>query len=207
MTAQKGPCGHAQIGKIIEDMEQLLPSESIDRPDYRACRTTYGLLSTTFKRTADSNTPQKDYKELQALQKVLRHRLASLDPTRGLPRKFLGPLESLKSGIDDALTQGVTIDYLIRGVRDILEENPDATPAPKPAPVKMVSETRFKNVWDELQAEKDKNRKLNEENNVLAMKLREYERSKAMSSSSTGEPQSKKQRFCTEWIADVPSSN
>jgi hypothetical protein len=32
--------GHAQIGKIIEDMEALLPSELVDRADYRRCRTT-----------------------------------------------------------------------------------------------------------------------------------------------------------------------
>src|SRR4051812_3343889 len=127
-------------------MEALLPSESIDRADYRRCRTTYGALSTTYKRASDSNNPEKEYKELQELEKVLRSRLANLDPTRGLPRKFQGPLDQLKIGLDDALKKGVTVEFLIQGLKDILEEKPDATPAPKPDPVKMVSGVRFQKV-------------------------------------------------------------
>ncbi|KAL1793286.1 hypothetical protein ACET3X_008268 [Alternaria dauci] len=167
--------GHGQIGKIIEDMEELLPSESIDRADYRACRTTYGRLSATYKRASDSDTPEKDYKELQALEKTLRHRLSNLDASRGLPRKFKGPLDDLKSGIDDALERGVSIEFLIQGLKDALEEKPDATPAPKPVPPKMVPEKRYKAVLEELRIEKEKNRKLNEENNRMALELKQYQ--------------------------------
>jgi hypothetical protein len=167
--------GHAQIGKIIEDMEALLPSESIDRADYRACRTTYGLLSTTYKRANDSNSPMKEYRELRELESVLRKRLSNLNPTKGLPRKFKAPLDDLRTGIDNALKDGVGIDFIIRGLRDVLEDKPDATPAPKEAPVKMVSEKRFKKVWDDWKSEQEKNRKLNEENNRLTMELKQYQ--------------------------------
>ncbi|KAF1838343.1 hypothetical protein BDW02DRAFT_586016 [Decorospora gaudefroyi] len=168
-------CGHGQIGKIIEDMEKDLPSESVDRPDYRRCRTTYGLLSTTYRRANDSNDPEKEYKELQQLEKCLRDRLANLDPSKGLPRKFNGPLDALKDGIDNALNQGVTIEFLIRGLKDVLEEKPNATPAPKPDPVKMVSGARFKKVYEELAIEKKKNKTLNEENNDLVRRLKLYQ--------------------------------
>jgi hypothetical protein len=172
-------------------MEELLPSESIDRADYRACRTTYGLLSTAYKRANDSNTPEKDYKDLQALEKSLRHRLSNLDPKRGLPRKFQGPLDNLKSGVDAALEDGVTIEFLIQGLKDVLNENPDATPAPKPVPAKMVSEKRFKAVLEELRNEKDKNRKLNEELNRMTLEFKQY---KIRQQVDASEPPSKKRR-------------
>jgi hypothetical protein len=179
--------GHAQIGKIIEDMEALLPSELVDRADYRRCRTTYGLLSTTYKRANDSNKPVKEYQELRELEKVLRKRLTELDVLRGLPPKFKAPLDNLKAGIDNALKDGLGIDYIIRGLRDILEEKPDATPAPKQAPVKTVSETRYLKVWNDWKAEQEKNRKLNEENNRLTLELKQYQ----MRDRSNGEPPEK----------------
>jgi hypothetical protein len=170
-------------------MEELLPSESIDRADYRACRTTYGLLSTTYKRANDSNTPEKDYKELQVLEKSLRYRLSNLGAKRGLPRKFQGPLDDFKTGVDGALKMGISIDFLIQDLKDALDEKPDATPAPKPVPAKMVSEKRFKTVLEELRKEKDKNRKLNEENNHITLELKQY---KAREQAS--EPPLKKRR-------------
>ena len=172
-------------------MEELLPSESVDRGDYRRCLTTYGALSTTYKRASDSNNPSKEYKELQDIEKVFRHRLANLDPTRGLPRKFQAPLDKLKAGIDDALDKGVTIDFLIQGMRDILDEKPDATQASKVVPVNMVSGVRHKAVVEALAAEKEKNQKLNEENNRLAMQLKQYEMRER---STTGEPPLKRRR-------------
>ncbi|EFQ87412.1 hypothetical protein PTT_17127 [Pyrenophora teres f. teres 0-1] len=169
------PPGHGQIGKIIEDMEEMLPSESIDRADYRGCRTTYGVLSMTYKRANDSNNPAREYKQLRDIEKSLRERLTNLDVTKGLPRKFQDPLDRLRNGVEDALGKGVTVDFLIQGMRDMLEEKPDATPAPKPEPVKMVSGARHKALVDALSAEREKNRKLNEENNRLAMLLKQYE--------------------------------
>lgn len=170
-------------------MEELLPSETIDRADYRRCRTTYGALSTTYKRAHSSKEPSKEYRELQELEKVLRNRLENLNPTRGLPRKFQAPLDQLKAGVDYALANGVSIDFLIQGVKDMLEGKPDATPSPKPEPIKMVSGARHKAVVEALAAEKEKNGKLNEENNRLAMELKQYQMRERL---STGEPPLKK---------------
>ncbi|KAI4951183.1 hypothetical protein J4E91_003889 [Alternaria rosae] len=188
--------GHGQIGKIIEDMEELLPSETIDRADYRRCRTTYGLLSTAYKRANHSNEPEKDYKELQKLEKTLRDRLSNLDPARGLPRKFQDPLDNLKAGIDGALEMGVTVEFLIEGLKDILNEKPDATPAPKAELTRLVPEKRLQRYLEELRIEKDKNRKLNEENNRLILELKQYKmREDAISSwPPLSEPPLKKRR-------------
>jgi hypothetical protein len=172
-------------------MEELLPSETIDRADYKKCRTTYGVLSTTYKRANDSNTPEKEYKELQELEKCLRHRLSNLDPTRGLPRKFQRPLDDLKAGIDGALGNGVSVDFLIEGLKDVLNENPDATPAHKPEPNRLVPEKRLKKVLGELRNEKDKNRKLNEENNRIILELKQY---KMREEENSREPPLKKRR-------------
>jgi hypothetical protein len=169
MGASQGTRGHAKVGKIIEDIEQLLPSELVDQSDYRRCRTTYGLLSTTYKRTLDSKDPTNEYKQLSSLERGLRTRLANLDPDKGLPRKIQGPLDSLTTGIDDVLKQGVTIDFITQGLKHVLDETPDATPAPKPEPAKTVPEARYKKVREELAAEKEKNKKLNEESNGLVL--------------------------------------
>ena len=83
--------------------------------------------------------------------------------------------DDLKSGVDGALERGVSTDFLIQGLKDALEDKPGATPAPKPVPPKMVSEKRFKTVLDELRNEKEKNRKLNEENNRMALELKRYQ--------------------------------
>jgi hypothetical protein len=169
MSVAQGTRGHTQIGRIIEDMEQLVPSESVDRSDYRRCRTTYGLLSRTYKRANESNDPTNEYKQLSSLERDLRTRLANLDPAKGLPHKFQGPLDSLRTSIDNALKQGVTIDYLIRGLNNMLNEKPKATSAPKPERAKTVPEARYNRLQEELAAEKEKIKKLNEESNCLVL--------------------------------------
>ena len=157
------------------DMEALLPSESFKRQDYIGCCTTYGALSIMYKRVNDSDNPEKKYHEIKGSTKELRRRLITLDPIRGLPRKFQAPLDELEEGIENALKAGVTIDFVIRGIRDILEERPDATPAPRPEPVRVVPERLPKEVSEKLEKEREKFHKLNEENNRLILKLKQYE--------------------------------
>ncbi|EUC32841.1 hypothetical protein COCCADRAFT_26730 [Bipolaris zeicola 26-R-13] len=158
---------------ILVDTRRSVGSSQIERKDYLRCRTTYGLLSTTYKRINHSNNPKKEYQELQGVAKDLRHRLTNLDPSRGLPRKFQAPLDELEAGIDITLNSGVTIDFVISGLRDMLEETNDA-PVLKREPVKMVDEARLKKTSEELAAEREKNRKLNEEKNRLVLELRKY---------------------------------
>lgn len=155
-------------------METFLPSASIKRKDYLRCRTTYGLLSTTYKCINGSNNPEKEYQEVQGVAKDLRHRLTNLDPSRGLPRKFQAPLDELEAGIDTVLKSCVTIDFVTLRLRDMLEETDDA-PVLKREPVKMVDEARLKKVREELAAEWEKNYKLNEENNRLVLELKKYQ--------------------------------
>ncbi|EUC44560.1 hypothetical protein COCMIDRAFT_6166 [Bipolaris oryzae ATCC 44560] len=177
-------CGHEKIGRIIANMEALLPSASIERRDYLRCRTTYGLLSITYKRINDSNNPEKEYQELQGVAKDLRHRLTNLDLSRSLSRKFQALLDGLEAGIDAALKPGVTIDFVIRGLRNTLEETHD-TPMVKREPVKMVHEARLEKIKEELAAECEKNRKLNEEHNWLVL---EFRKDQVRERSGTGGP-------------------
>jgi hypothetical protein len=55
----------------------------------------------------------------------------------------------------------------------------------------MVSEKRFKTVLEELRREKEKNRKLNEENNRMILELKQY---KIREQASASEPPLKKRR-------------
>lgn len=158
------------------DMEALLlPSESFKCQDYIGCRTTYGALSIMYKRVNESDNLEKEYHELKGITKELRRRLINLDPIRGLPRKFQAPLDELEEGIENALKAGVTIDFVIRGIRDFLKARPDATPAPRPEPVRMVHERLLKEVSEKLDKERENFHKLNEENNRLILKLEQSE--------------------------------
>ncbi|KNG49205.1 hypothetical protein TW65_04186 [Stemphylium lycopersici] len=174
MAVPQYTCGHARIGKMIEDMEALLPSKSVKRQDYVGCRTTYGALSIIYKRVDDSDNPEKGHQELRVTTKELRRRLINLDPSRGLPRKVKAPLDELDARIENALKTGVTIDFVTRGLEDILKERPDATPAPKLEPVRMVPERLFNEVSEALKKEREKSYKLNEEVKRLTLELKRY---------------------------------
>lgn len=146
LSTRQGRLGHAALAAILSDMDRYLPSETINRKDYKGCRTTYGLMNTTYKRSGTSNNPEKDYKELQALERDLRRRLFNLDAAKGIPAKMMQFLDELKSAIDDALTKGVTTDFLMQGISDIFEDKPNAQPEPQPKLAKMIPDTRYKKV-------------------------------------------------------------
>ena len=167
--------GHAAIGAIIEEMDPYLPPGNINRPGYTGCRTTYGLLTTFHKRAESSSTPQKEYRELQQSERDLRRRLNNLSTTKGIPTRMTQLLDELKGAIEDACSKGVTLDFVIQGLTDVIEEKPDALPAPKPEKVRMVTETMYKKVKEELKAANEKIGRLNHENNVLAMKIKQLE--------------------------------
>lgn len=167
--------GHAAIGAIISDMEPFLPPDTVDRPGYKHCRTTYGLLTTTYKQAEHSEAPEKVYKELQHLENELRRRLNNLDATKGIPAEMIRYLDELKKSLDHSVSEGVDADFLIQGFKDILEEKPEAQPAPKPQRVLMVPDTKYKKVRAELAEAKKKIQKLNEENNSLILYIRQLE--------------------------------
>ncbi len=167
--------GHAAIGAIISDMQPYLPPDTVDRPGYKHCRTTYGLLTTTYKRTEHSTAPEKVYKELQQLENELRRRLNGLNATKGVPPKMTGLLDELKGALKDAISHGVDTNFIIQGMNDLLQEKPESQPQPKPERVLMMPDTKYKKVRAELAEANKKIQKLNEENNALVMYIKRLE--------------------------------
>ncbi|KAH7356194.1 hypothetical protein BKA66DRAFT_515675 [Pyrenochaeta sp. MPI-SDFR-AT-0127] len=175
MSTLPGRRGHAAIGAMIEEMGPYLPSETINKPGYRQCRTTYGLLATFHRRAEESNEPKNEYKELQQTEADLRRRLNSLNATKGVPQQMLQLLDELKGALDDAVLKGVTVDFIIQGLIDILQDAPDAQPVLRPERFKMIPDTQYKEAKAGLAAANEKIKRLNEENNLLAMKVKQLE--------------------------------
>ncbi|KAF1920240.1 hypothetical protein BDU57DRAFT_534037 [Ampelomyces quisqualis] len=175
MNVRKPRLGHAAVAAILADMDRYLPSDTINRQDYRRCRTVYGLMNTAFRRVESSKEAEKEYRELQELEKDLRTRLNNLDAAKGIPVKMTQYLDELKAAVDDALARGVTLEFLMQGVNDMLEDKPNAQPEAQPARVTMMPDTKYKKVRGELAEAQKKIQKLNEENNALTMKVKRLE--------------------------------
>ena len=171
--------GHAAIGAIISEMEPYLPPDTVDRPGYKGCRTTYGLLTTTYKRAEDSDTPEKIYKELRQLENELRRRLNNLNASKGIPAKMTQLLDELKAALEQALSEGVDANFLIQSMSDLLDDKPETQPAPKPERVLLMPDTKYKKVVAELADAKKKIQQLNEENNSLILYIKKLEAERA----------------------------
>jgi hypothetical protein len=175
MSTRKGRRGHAAVAAILSDMDRYLPSDTINRQDYRRCRTVYGLMNTAYRRIDTSQHPEKEYKELQTLERDLRTRLNNLDAAKGIPVKMTEYLDELKAAIDNALVNGIDMDFLIEGMTDILDEKPNAQPEPQPELAKMIPDTKYKKAKAELVEAREKIRRLNEENNALTLRIKRLE--------------------------------
>lgn len=156
-------------------MDRWLPSETIQRPDYRRIRQLYGLMNTTYRLTDASEDPKVQYKELQSLVRDLRRRLNELNAAKGIPAKMTRYLDELKNAIDDALTQGVTMNFIMQGVTDLLTDKPNAQPENQPEVAKMIPDTKYKKARAELIEARKKIQKLNEENNALTLRVKRLE--------------------------------
>ena len=167
--------GHAAIGAIISDMEPYLPPNTVDRPGYKQCRTTYGLLTTTYKRAENSDAPEKVYKELQQLGYELRRRLHNLNASKGVPAKMTRFLDELKAALDHAVSEGVDAGFLVQGMADLLEEKPETQSAPKAERVLMMPDTKYKKAKCELAEARKKIQQLNRENNSLILYIKRLE--------------------------------
>lgn len=167
--------GHAAVGAIISDMEPYLPPDTVDRPGYKHCRTTYGLLTTTYKRAEQSNTPEKVYRELQQLENELRRRLSGLSATKGIPAKMTEYLDQLKGALEHAMSVGVDMNFLTQGLVELLQEKEGTQPEPKPERVRMMPDTKYKKVKAELAEANKRIQKLNEENNSLILYVKKLE--------------------------------
>lgn len=176
LTAGARRHGHLGIKLILEDMVGVLPPENTNNSGYMRVHTTFGLLSQTVKQAEESDDPSRQYRELKKLEEALRQRLLDLKAKKGIPAKMQSCLDELRDAITEALEEGVDTNFMIRAFEDMVA-------APEPTleqqalkrPERMVSESRFKKLWDELKAEKQKNEKLNRENNELALRLKRVE--------------------------------
>ena len=160
-------------------MEPYLPPDTVDRPGYKGCRTTYGLLTTTYKRAEDSDMPEKIYKEMTQLENELRRRLNNLNASKGIPVKMTQFLDELKAALRQVLSEGVDATFLIEGMADNLEDKPETQPAPKPQRVLMMPDTKYKRVVSELADARKKIQQLNEENNSLILYIKKLEAERA----------------------------
>ena len=177
MVNQQAPRrGHAAIRSIIEEMVGVLPPEKAGNPAYVRCHTTFGLLKGCLDKAEQGDSPEKQYKELQIVEDTLRRRLDSLNPVKPIPEPMLILLDELREAVKEALEHGVNTDFVIKSLEDMIAA-PEPTLAEKDTrrPPKMVTETRLKHVWDELQQTKEANRRLNDENNDLALRLKRAE--------------------------------
>lgn len=82
-------------------------------------------------------------------------------------------LDEVREAVKEALEHGVDTDFVIKSLED-MNAAPEPTLAEKDTqrPPNMVTETHLKHVWDELQQTKEANRRLSDENNDLALRLK-----------------------------------
>ncbi|KAH9860729.1 hypothetical protein J1614_012061 [Plenodomus biglobosus] len=166
--------GHAAIAAIISDMENYLPPPNNSKPGYSGCRTTYGLLTRFHQRAEKSETPEKEYQELQQIERDLRRRIMGLEAKKGVPEEMNSLLNELRDAITTALAQGITTDFFLQAAQAQLDEEPETIAQPKENR-KMVSDKRFTKVWNELQEAKKRIGQLNAECNRLQLRVKYLE--------------------------------
>lgn len=168
--------GHIGIKAILDDMVGVLPPENTTNMAYMRVHTTFGLLPQCIKKAETSDDPSKQYRELQKLEEALRKRLEDLKAKKGIPQKMQNCLDELRDAIKEALEQGVDMDFMIKGYEEmIVAPEPTLEEKMLRRPERMVTESRFKKLWEALKEEKKKNAELNQENNELTMRLKRVE--------------------------------
>jgi hypothetical protein len=149
--------GHTGIKAILDDMMAV-------------------LLTKCVRQAEESPEPSKQYRELQQLEAAFRKRLLDMKASKGIPAKMQACLDELRDAIAEALERGVDTDYMIAAYEKMV-----VTPLPSlqeqtlKRPERMVTETRYRKVCEELKEEKRKNTALNKENNELVMRIKRME--------------------------------
>jgi hypothetical protein len=182
MISRTARRGHAAVAAILTDMDRYLPSDTINRQDYRRCRTVYGLMNTTYRRIDDSEQPGKEYRDLQGLEAELRTHLNNLNAAKGIPIKMREYLDELRDAINDALARGISTEFILEGVTDMIDGKPNSQTDPQPRLAKMMPDTKYKKVCADLAEAKKKIQKLNDENNALTMRVKRLEMERDRSS-------------------------
>ncbi|KAF2255316.1 hypothetical protein BU26DRAFT_153879 [Trematosphaeria pertusa] len=154
-------------------MHAVLPPERPNNPSYRGCRTTFGLMQQCITNAENSEHPNVQYRELQKLEQTLRQRLHALDAKKGIPEKMTSCLDELRDAVQEAFEEGIDTDFILKGFEQMIEEDePTLEERDAKKLRKMVPEERLKKVWEQLKEAREKNRKLTNENNDLAMRLK-----------------------------------
>jgi regulator of replication initiation timing len=155
-------------------MSNILPDHRSERPDKKACLRTYGLLTNLFNKASTSESPAIDYNEMLKTEATLRQRLAALG-TNGIPlqmQDFMNELrDALKEMIeigDEKLKEMFTDEEKDKQKREQVGVV-ESVRMKKVPPVVMVPITKVQEVRAQLKTEKEKVRRLNEENNRLAI--------------------------------------
>lgn len=163
--------GHAGLRAILNDIFTVLPPE-YGLPEYKRCRTTFGLLQSFFNKAETSDDPKKEYIEVQKMEPALRQRLLALTSTKGVPIKMTQCLDELKVAIAEVIETGWSFkdDEVLR-LEDLQLEKEEEVP-PK---LNIKIKDKVQKYKDALAEEKTKNLLLNEENNRLVLRLRSVE--------------------------------
>ncbi|KAF2702904.1 hypothetical protein K504DRAFT_463931 [Pleomassaria siparia CBS 279.74] len=173
--------GHAGLRAILDDIFDLLPPEGRGNPAYARCRTTYGLMNSFHLKAETSETPTKEYVELQKMESALRQRLLALESTKGVPDRMIKCLDELRISVAEVIDKGWTVLDVLPDVQGLFIDDEEREKQRKVDRQgnKLIPEREVKKVKDklaemrkELQAERAKVSRLNEENNNLTMKLK-----------------------------------
>ncbi|KAF2280990.1 uncharacterized protein EI97DRAFT_366090, partial [Westerdykella ornata] len=146
--------------------KRLLPSEKSDRPDNKACLRTYGIMRTFFNKASTSPDPLVEYKEMLETEATLRQRLCALSKDGSLPEQVHHHLDQLREAISGMISMGSD------AVETNMQDEEGESLMERPGPVKLVPITMVQKMREVLKEEREKTRKLNEENNSLARQLR-----------------------------------
>jgi hypothetical protein len=176
--------GHAGVRAILDDIFTVLPPE-YGKPEYKRCRTTFGLLQSFFNKAETSEDPKKEYVEVQKMELALRQRLLALPSTKGVPPKMIQCLDELKVAIAEVIQMGWSIkDDEVLKMEEMQLGKEEVSPK-----VNIKIKDQLQKYKSALAEEKTKNRLLNEEINRVAMRLRavEAERDRLLGVSKPGQ--------------------
>lgn len=173
----------AIIRDFLDEFENgnLLPAENSTRRDKMACRQIYGMICRFFKNALYSNNPIADYKQMMTLlegsQDTLRSRLRALmPPNKTLPEQVVTCLDDLSGALDLLMSMEkeeiIAMHESEKAEAGQKEETAGEPKREKRLPVQLVPIIRVRNVAHLLKEEREKMKKLTEENNRLALELR-----------------------------------
>jgi hypothetical protein len=135
------------------------------------------MLRSFFNKALTSADPVVEYKEMLETESTLRQRLRALNPNKNIPQEVVHHLDELRAAITEMISLGS--DGVVELHRDEeaekaanREQGIEELVRERSPPIRMVPVTTLAKVRDQLKEEKEKNSRLNAENNLLATELK-----------------------------------